>query len=136
MYKRQEWEIPNADTFEEVMGQAIAAFTDIDRDYLNLLEYSTPGWTSGVGTFAVRSDKPQLIEQFRYVIRSIKFDGKTFETYPKKLIMSKYALTVYFNKSFRFYQPEKLCYWLLRFNPTLEGELDICLLYTSPSPRD
>ena len=53
-----EWEIPNADTFEEVMGQAIAAFTDIDPDYLNLLEYSTQGWTSGVGTFGVRSDKP------------------------------------------------------------------------------
>ena len=48
-----EWEIPNADTFEEVMGQAIAAFTDIDRDYLNLLEYSTQGWTSGVGTLSL-----------------------------------------------------------------------------------
>ena len=132
-------EIPNGDTFEEVMGQAISAFTDIDRDYLNLLEYSTQGWTSGVGTFAVRSYKAQLIEQFRYVIRSIKYDGKTFETFPKKLIMSKYALTCYFNKSFRFYQPEKLCYWLLRFNPTLEGELDIVEVRrypaTHPDPK-
>ena len=55
----------------------------------------------------------------------MKYDGKRFETYPKQMLLNTYALTVYFNKSFRFYQPEKLCYLLLRFNPTLAGELDI-----------
>ena len=120
-----EWEIPSADTFEEVIGQAIAAFTDINFDYLNLVEYSTLGWNSGVGMFAVRSDRPQLLAQFRYIIRQMSHNGKQFETYARKMILNKYALTCYFNRSFRFYKPEKLCYWLLRFNPTLEGNLDI-----------
>ena len=48
-----------------------------------------------------------------------------FETYAKKMLLNTFALTCYFNRSFRFYHPEKLCYWLLRFNPTLEGSLDI-----------
>ena len=41
------------------------------------------------------------------------------------MLLNTFALTCYFNRSFRFYHPEKLCYWLLRFNPTLEGSLDI-----------
>ena len=120
-----EWEIPTADVFEEVIGRALSSFTDISYDYLNLIEYSTLGWNSGVGMFAVRSDRPQLLNQFRYIIRQMTFQGKCFETYARKMILNKYALTCYFNRSFRFYQPEKLLYWLLRFNPTLQGNLDI-----------
>ena len=123
--QEHKWEIPTADTFEEVIGKALAAFTDISYDYLNLIEYSTLGWNSGVGMFAVRSDRPQLIAQFRYIIRTMSYQGMRFETYAKKMLLNTFALTCYFNRSFRFYQPEKLCYWLLRFNPTLEGSLDI-----------
>ena len=120
-----DWEIPDSETFEEIIGQALAAFTDINLDYLNLVEYSSLGWNTGVGMFAVRADRPQLIAQFRYIIRATKHRGKRYETYAKKMLLSTYALTCYFNRLFRFYAPEKLCYWLLRFNPTLEGSLDI-----------
>ena len=123
--EEHNWEIPNAETFEEIVGKALAAFTDINYDYLNLIEYSTLGWNSGVGMFAVRSDRPQLISQFRYIIRTMSYQGKRFETYAKKMLLNTYALTCYFNRSFRFYQPDKLCYWILRFNPTLQGNLDI-----------
>ena len=49
-----KWEIPSSDIFEEVIGQALTLFTDISYDYLNLVEYSTLGWNSGLGMFAVR----------------------------------------------------------------------------------
>ena len=86
--------------------------------------------------FAVRSDRPQLLAQFRYIIRQMKHQNKRFETYAKKMLLSRYALTCFFNRSFRFYQPEKLCYWLLCFNPTLQGNLDIVEVrrYTADHP--
>ena len=132
----REWEIPSADVFDEVIGRALASFTDISYDYLNLIEYLTLGRNSGVAMFAVRSDRPQLLTQFRYIIRQMKLSGKRFETYAKKMLLSRYALTCYFNRSFRFYQPEKLCYWLLRFNPTLQGSLNMVEVrrYSSDHP--
>ena len=86
--------------------------------------------------FAMRSDRPQLLTQFRYIICQMTFKSKRFEMYARKMLLNKYALTCYFNWSFQFYQLEKLCYWLLRFNPTLQGNLDIVEVrrYSSDHP--
>ena len=39
--------------------------------------------------------------------------------------MDTYALTIYFNSAFQKQTPERLIYWLLKFNPTLKGRIDI-----------
>ena len=44
---------------------------------------------------------------------------------PRKLLMDVYALTIYFNSAFQKQTPERLMYWLLKFNRTLKGRVDI-----------
>ena len=44
---------------------------------------------------------------------------------PRKILMDKYAFTIFFNKAFRKQQPDRLMFWLLKFNPTLHGNINI-----------
>ena len=92
-----EWEIPTPEEFEECFGLAINEFTDINPDYLEILEYSSVGWNTGVGMFSVRSDMLKEVDIFREIIRNTVYEGKKFETFPRKMLLTKYALSCYFN---------------------------------------
>ena len=48
---------------------------------------------------------------------------------PRKLFMDKYALTCYFNSSFKMQKPKNLIYWILMLNLTLKDKADLVREY-------
>ena len=69
-----------------------------------------------------------VVNEFRNAVANIELDGQRFITMPKMMLLRKYALTVYFGRTFSRFETKKLMVWL--------GTCNNCLLYTSPSPRD
>lgn len=47
--------------------------------------------------FAFGSDKLSEMNAFQEVIRSLEVGNKWFESYPKRMLINHYALTIYFN---------------------------------------
>ena len=122
-----DWSFPNQDTFERMMDEAILQFCDEDPNLLEILDYSNVGWTTGIGILGFRTDNMALVEQFGSIIKSMTVEGLPlrFDMAPRKILMEKYAFTIYFNKAFRKQQPERLMFWLLKFNPTLSGNINV-----------
>ena len=127
-----EWEIPDAKAFEEAMSQALDAYLKGDPDRLDALEYSTLGWETGVGLVAFRADKEELMEEFRAAMRKAEWMGNGFETFPKKILLTRFALSIYFNSAFKAFSPEMLLYWLKRYNSTLAGSLTVVSIKAYP----
>jgi hypothetical protein len=127
-----EWTIPEDKTFEKAMLQAITAFTKEDYDKLDCLEYSAMGWNTGLGLVAFRADSEELMEEFRGLLRAVRLDGLRFETFPRKMLVTQFALTIYFNSAFETLSPEILLYWLKRYNPTLRGSITVVSVKAYP----
>ena len=120
-----DWEIPEREQFEDVIGETINIFTLDNPADLQFLEFSSVGWNTGIGLFAFRSDKLEAMEQFREIIRGLEMDGKRFETYPKRMLLNRYALTVYFNAAFkRITDAYRLLFWIKQFNG-FKGEMEL-----------
>ena len=119
-----EWEIPDRSTFDAVISQAIEKFTEVDWDKIDYVSFSSVGWNTGVGLFAFGSDKLPQMTEFREMIRSIKIGNKRFESYPKRMLLNRYALTIYFNAAFAFNQAPKLLFFFKKLNG-FEGDLTI-----------
>lgn len=109
-------------------------FTSDSPADLQFLTFSSVGWNTGIGLFAFRPDKLDAMEQFRAIIRGIEIEGKRFESYPKQMLLNRYALTVYFNSAFkRITDSIRLLFWLKQFNG-FTGELE--LVETRHYPAD
>ena len=119
-----EWEIPDRTTFDAVIGQAIDKFTEDDWDRIDYVTFSSVGWNTGVGLFAFGSDKLVQMSMFRDIVRSIKMGNKRFESYPKRMLLNRYALTIYFNAAFQFSTAPKLLFFFKKLNG-FEGDLTI-----------
>ena len=102
-------------------------FTAEDADLLEVIDYSKVGWATGAGLVGFRTDKLVDVEQFANVIRFLILPELPlrFCLAPRKILMDTYALTVYFNSAFQKQAPESLIYWLLKFNPTLKGTVEV-----------
>ena len=122
-----DWAIPNESTFDKVMDEAVMQFTAEDADLLEVLDFSRVGWTTGVGLLGFRTDKLTDVERFAGVVKHMVLPELLlrFCLAPRKLLMDTYALTIYFNSAFQKQTPERLIYWLLKFNPTLKGRIEI-----------
>ena len=122
-----DWAIPNETTFDKVIDEAILQFTAEDTDLLEVLDFSRVGWTTGVGLLGFRTDKLSDVERFAGVIKHMVLPEMLlrFCLAPRKLLMETYALTIYFNSAFQKQTPERLIYWLLKFNRTLKGWIEI-----------
>ena len=122
-----DWSFPNQDTFEKMMDEAILQFCEDDGDLLEILDYSNAGWTTGIGILGFRTDNMALVEQFGNIVKKMTIEGLPlrYDMAPRKVLMEKYAFTVYFNKAFKKQQPERLMYWLMKFNPTLKGNIHV-----------
>ena len=122
-----DWQIPNQATFENVMDVAICNFTEEDPDRLEVIEFSKVGWNTGVGLVGFRTDNMNLVGEFADIVKKLIFPelNLCFCLAPRKLLMDKYALTCYFNSSFKMQKPKNLIYWILKFNPTLKGKADL-----------
>ena len=111
-----DWEIPERKTFDAIMGKTIDEFTDEDWDLLDYMSFSSVGWNTGVGMFAFGSDKTEQMQKFRAILRNIEIDGKRFESYPKRMLLNRYAITIYFNAAFEHIKVPKLLFWFKKFN--------------------
>ena len=119
-----EWEIPDRGTFDAVIGQAIDKFTEDDWDRIDYVTFSSVGWNTGVGLFAFGSDKLVQMSMFRDIVRSIEIGNKRFESYPKRMLLNRYALTIYFNAAFQYSTAPKLLFFFKKLNG-FEGDLTI-----------
>ena len=122
--REYEWEIAERETFDAVLGETIDIFTEEDWEFIDYLSYSSVGWNTGVGMFAFGSDKLMHMEKFRSIIRRIKRGNKRFESYPKRMLLNRYALTIYFNSAFSFSSGPKLLSFFKKLNG-FEGDLTI-----------
>lgn len=68
-----------------------------------------------------------LVEQFSNIVKKMVIEDMPlrYDMAPHMLLMDKYAFTVYFNKAFKKQQPKRLMYWLMKFNPTLKGNIHV-----------
>ena len=128
-----EWEVSDKARFEKAMGMAIEAFTENDWDRQEILDYSAMGWNTGVGMVAFRTDDMNLVDQFRQILRTLDIPGLRYESYPRRMLLRTYGLTVYFNSAFEQINMKKLMYWLLKFNPTLQGEIELVEVWKYPA---
>ena len=119
-----EWEIPDRSTFDGVIGEAIDKFTEEDWDRIDYVSFSSVGWNTGVGLFDLGSDKLVQMTMFRDIIRSITRGNKGFESYPKRMLLNRYALTIYFNAAFAFSNAPKLLFFFKKLNG-FQGDLTI-----------
>ena len=122
-----DWSFPNEDTFEKIMDEAVLQFCEDDPNLLEILDYSNAGWTTGIGILGFRTDNMAQVETFANIIKKMTIPELPlrFDMAPRKILMDKYAFTIFFNKAFRKQQPDRLMFWLLKFNPTLKGNVNI-----------
>ena len=50
--------------------------------------------------------------------------------------MDTYALTIYFNRAFQRQDPQRLIFWLLHYNRTLKGRVDIIEVRKCPASHE
>ena len=108
--------------FDMIIGQAIDIFTEDDWDLIDYMSFSSVGWNTGVGLLAFGSDKLEQMEKFREVLRNLKIGNKRFESYPKRMLLNRYAITIYFNSAFAWSTVPKLLFWFRKLNG-FEGNL-------------
>ena len=98
-----DWQIPNQETFEKIMDLVICGFTEDDPDRLEVIEFSKVGWDTEVGLVGFRIDNMDLVSEFAAIVKGLVILelNLLFCLAPRKLLMDKYALTCYFNSSFK-----------------------------------
>ena len=52
------------------------------------------------------------------------------------MLLKTYGLTIYFNSVFEQINTKKLMYWLLKFNPTLKGEIELVEVRKYPASHE
>ena len=95
-----KWEVPDKSRFEMAVGMAIEILSDTNWDRQEILDFSAMGWNTGVGMIAFRTDDMNLVEQFRQILRTLDIPGLRYESYPRRMLLRTYGLTVYFNSAF------------------------------------
>ena len=133
-----DWDIPNQTTFEKVMDDAIVSFTAEDPLLLEVIEYSKVGWNTGVGLVGFRTDRMDDIERFGRIVKHLVLPELPLRycLAPRKILMDTYALTIYFNGAFQKQDPQRLIFWLLHFNRTLKGRVDIIEVRKYPASHE
>ena len=56
------------------------------------------------------------------MLRTIKIGNKRFESYPKRMLLNRYAIRIYFNAAFAWSTVPKLLFWFRKLN-RFEGNL-------------
>ena len=118
----QEWEFPDRQMFDTIIGKAIDIYTEEDWELIDYMSFSSVGWNTGVGLFAFGSDKLEQMEKFREVLRNVKIGTKRFESYPKRMLLNRFAITIYFNAAFAWSTVPKLLFFFRKLNG-FEGNL-------------
>ena len=103
-----EWEIPDQEVFDEVMQAAVHQFIETDTARIKTLAWSSTGWDTGVGVVAISTEDLSLVDEFRDAVAQVEYEGQSFITMPKQMLLKKYALTIYFGRQFSRFETSKL----------------------------
>ena len=116
------WEVVGEDCFSDIVNQVTSELTFKDKDTMKCFAWAD----ARKGQIALKPASRTRIESFRQAIREWSPDDDdddddaaswrdlTFETYLLDALVQKYSLTILLKRNHK----------------------KICLLYTSPSPRD
>ena len=118
-----DWDIPNTEEFEDAMGQVFNIFTDVDTELVHAFKWSSVGGSTGVGCFSVSTGRLDQINDIRGLLRTIIYDGKCYESFPKKAMVKSYSLSAFFPRACKFVSMDKLIEWLFSCNRGLKGTL-------------
>ena len=132
---REDVSIPHPDVFVELTGAA---------NYQLILE--NPNWglvtdscepdAVGVGFISLNYQYRTGAERYKKIIQSYSTEEMKVQLYPTTKHLNRCALSIYLHAQ-HFVPTERLASVIALCNQdTLRGEFTICLLYTSPSPRD
>ena len=119
-----EWGIPSQEVFDDAISTAIFSFTEKEEARIHSLDWSSTGWDTGVGLVSISTKDLELVNDFRDAVAKLDIDGQCFITMPKQMLLKKYALTVYFGRSFARLETKRLMLWLGTCN-NLKGKFDI-----------
>ena len=128
-----DWDIPDRSSFDEIIGRTIELYTEDDWELLDYMSFSSVGWNTGVGLFAFGSDRGEQMQKFRAVLRGIQVGNKRYESYPKRMLLNRYAITIYFNSAFQWTETPKLLFWFRKLNG-FDG--DLTMVDTKHYPKD
>ena len=86
-----EWELPDKDTYDEVVTAASAEFIADEVSRSDAIIWSSIGQATGVGMFAMSTAKLDLVEQFCLLLRNTALDSLEFETFPKESLLESWS---------------------------------------------
>ena len=94
-----DWSIPDQAEFEDIMGHTMDVYTDDLPELVHALSWSSVGAATGVGCFSVKTGRMEDLQDIRGTLRTIVYEGKCFESYPKRALMKSYSLTAFFPRA-------------------------------------
>ena len=91
------------------MDESFSAFTEDEPNQLEVIEFSKVGWNTGVGMVGFCTDNMDHVANFAEIVMNLIIPELKlrFCIAPRKLLMDKYPLTIYFNSAFRKQKPKK-----------------------------
>ena len=125
MQEDLEWNLPENDTYDEIITTAGATFVEANMDHAELLQWCSIGQLTGVGMFSMSTERMDLVEQFQLLIRNAKHSDFEFETFPKVSLLDTYGLTLHAHKGTKPFRPATIIGLLRQRNPQLRGELEV-----------
>ena len=118
-----DWDIPSTDEFEDCMGQVFNIFTGNDTELVQAFKWSSVGGHTGVGCFSVSTGRLDHINDIRDVLRTLIYEGKCYESFPKLAMVKSYSLSAFFPRATKFVGMEKLIEWIFLLNRGLKGTI-------------
>ena len=91
-----DWDIPSQEEFEDAMGKVFDLFTDEDSSLVHTFKWASVGSATGVGCFSVSTGQLTHINDIRGIMRTLIFQGRCFESFPKRAMMKSFSLTAFF----------------------------------------
>ena len=82
-----EWDLPDNELYDEIVTAASDAFFEEDITYSDALLWSSIGQTTGIGMFAMNTNRMDLIKKFRDLLRNADHETLEFETFPKESLL-------------------------------------------------
>ena len=113
-YSKIEWDLPEAEFFDQIMNEAYADFIESDITRMDAIKWSSVGSQTGVGVFSAVASKLDDVQLFREVIRSKVYAGHMAESFPRQTMLNDYGLSLYAHKGIIAYRAPLLMRMLLR----------------------
>ena len=118
-----DWDIPNKDEFEDVMGQVFDLFTEETPDLVHAFKWASVGSATGVGCFSVSTGRREHINDIRGIMSTIIYNGRCYESFPKRAMIKSFSLTAFFPRATKFVGMGRLIEWVFSCNRGLKGTI-------------